>query len=88
MGNIIVSLEGEFGQEEARGWEGRVLRRVCREGQQEALAYLEELDEVCSHLRRPIATAKQRLLLDSGANRPFNTLLWFGDGGGRHGLHR
>ena len=45
MGEDIVSLEGEFEQEEARGWEGRVFGRVCAEGQREAAAYLEALDQ-------------------------------------------
>jgi hypothetical protein len=45
MGDIIVPLEGEFAPEEARGWEGKVFRRVCAQGQREAAAYLEELDE-------------------------------------------
>jgi len=45
MGGNIVPLEGEFAPEEARGWEGKVFRRVCAEGQREAAAYLEALDE-------------------------------------------
>lgn len=52
MGDIIVPLEGEFGPEEARGWEGQVFRRVCAEGQREAAAYLEALDEAL-YERRP-----------------------------------
>ena len=45
MGDHIVPLAGEFAPEEARGWEGKVFRRVCAEGQREAAAYLEALDE-------------------------------------------
>ena len=45
MGESIVPLEGEFGPEEARGWEGRAFRRVCAASQREAAAYLEALDE-------------------------------------------
>lgn len=45
MGDIMVPLEGEFAPEEARGWEGKVFRRVCGQGQREAAAYLEALDE-------------------------------------------
>ena len=45
MGEIIVALEGEFAPEEARGWEGKVFRRVCGQGQREAAAYLEAVDE-------------------------------------------
>jgi len=45
MGDSIVSLEGEFAQEEAQGWEGRVFRHVCEQGQREAAEYLEALDE-------------------------------------------
>ena len=45
MGDTIVPLEGEFAQEEVRGWEGKVFRRVCAAGQREAEAYLEALDE-------------------------------------------
>ena len=45
MGEIIVALEGEFASEEARGWEGKVFRRVCGQGQREAAAYLEAVDE-------------------------------------------
>ena len=45
MGKTIIPLEGEFAPEEARGWEGKVFRRVCLQGQREAAAYLEALDE-------------------------------------------
>jgi hypothetical protein len=45
MGKTIVPLEGAFAPEEARGWEGKIFRQVCKQGQQKALAYLEELEE-------------------------------------------
>jgi len=45
MGDIIVPLEGEYAPEETRGWEGKIFRRVCAQGQREAGAYLEALDE-------------------------------------------
>jgi hypothetical protein len=45
MGDHIVPLEGEFAQEEARGWESRVFRQVCEQGQRKAAEYLEALDE-------------------------------------------
>ena len=45
MDEHIVSLEGEFAQEEAQGWEGRVFRQVCEQGQREAAEHLEALDE-------------------------------------------
>ena len=45
MGDYIVPLEGEFVREEARGWEGKAFRQVCAEGQKEAAAYLERLEE-------------------------------------------
>jgi hypothetical protein len=46
VGANIVSLEGEFAQEEAQGWEGEVFRQVCEQGRREAAEYLEALDEV------------------------------------------
>ena len=45
MGDIVVPLEGEFAPEEARGWEGKVFRRVCGQGQRGGAAHLEALDE-------------------------------------------
>ena len=52
MGANIVSLEGEFAQEEAQGWEGSVFRQVCEQGQREAAEYHEALDEALFE-RRP-----------------------------------
>ena len=46
MGKTIVPLEGELGSAEARGWEGKIFRQVCSDGQRKAQAYLEELEEV------------------------------------------
>ncbi len=46
MGKTIVPLDGAFAPEEARGWEGKIFRQVCKQGQQKALAYLDELEEV------------------------------------------
>jgi hypothetical protein len=45
MGDQIIALEGEYGREEARGWEGRIFREVCVQGQREAGEYLAALDE-------------------------------------------
>ena len=45
MSNSIIPLEGEFTPEEARGWEGKVFQKVCGQGQREAVAYLEALEE-------------------------------------------
>jgi hypothetical protein len=45
MSNYIIALEGEFSLEEARGWEGKVFRRVCAQGRREAVVYLERLEE-------------------------------------------
>jgi hypothetical protein len=45
VGANIVSPEGEFALEEAQGWESRVFRQVCEQGQREAAEYLEGLDE-------------------------------------------
>ena len=45
MGKAIVPLEGVFGMEEARGWEGEIFSQVCEKGQREAQEYLAELDE-------------------------------------------
>ena len=45
MGKTIVPLEGPFAPEEARGWEGKIFRQVCEQGQQKAQAYLEEIGE-------------------------------------------
>ena len=39
MGNAIVPLE------EARGWEGKIFRQVCEQGQREAEAYLGKLED-------------------------------------------
>jgi hypothetical protein len=46
MSKRIITLEGEFSREEARGWEGKIYRRVCAQACREALGYLEELEEV------------------------------------------
>ena len=51
MGQAIVSLDGEFGLDEAREWESRAFRRVCQAGQEEAVAYLERLDEALMRQR-------------------------------------
>jgi len=40
MGNTIIPLDGAYRLEEARGWEGKIFRQVCEEGQQKAQAYL------------------------------------------------
>ena len=45
MGKTIVPLEGAYASEEARGWEGKIFRQVCEDGQQKALVYLEELEK-------------------------------------------
>lgn len=45
MGEHIISLEEEYVREEAQGWEGRIFREVCAQGQREAAAYFEALDE-------------------------------------------
>ena len=52
MGKTIVPLEGAFGLEEARRWEGKIFRQVCEQGQQEARAYLDKLEEKL-YERRP-----------------------------------
>lgn len=46
MGKTIVPLEGAYEPEEARGWEGKIFRQVCEQGQEKALAYLGELEKV------------------------------------------
>ena len=45
MGKGIIPPGGEHEWEEARGWEGKVYRQVCQQGQGEAVRYLEGLDE-------------------------------------------
>jgi len=45
MGKTIVPLEGACEMEEARGWEGKIFRQVCEQGQRKAQAYLAELEE-------------------------------------------
>jgi hypothetical protein len=53
MGKAIVPLEGAFGMEEARGWEGKVFGQVCEQGQREAQQYLAELEEALFEQRPP-----------------------------------
>jgi hypothetical protein len=45
MGEHIIPLEGEYERGEARGWEGKIYRQVCVEGQRKAAEYLAALDE-------------------------------------------
>ena len=45
MGKTIVPLDGANAPEEARGWEEKIFRQVCEQGQREAVAYLDELEE-------------------------------------------
>ena len=52
MGKDIVQLEGEFAEEEARGWESKIFREVCEKGRKKAAAYMERLDEAL-YKKRP-----------------------------------
>ena len=45
MSSFIITLEGEFSLEEARGWERKIFRRVCAQACREAVGYLEELEK-------------------------------------------
>ena len=53
MGKTIVPLGEAYALEEARGWEGKIFRQVCEDGQQKAQAYLEELEEAL-YEQRPV----------------------------------
>ena len=54
MGKSIIPLE------EVRKWEGKIFRQVCEQRQQEAMAYLEELEEALA-----IDPPLDRIMLDN-----------------------
>ena len=45
MGNSIISLEGKYAPEEARGWEEKIFRQMCARARREAAVFLEALEE-------------------------------------------
>ncbi len=83
MGETIVPLE------EARGWEGRIFRQVCEEGQREAEAYLEKLEEAIFE-QRPVGWEvvgfRERMLVTRFGEVRIRRRLYRDESGGHHFL--
>jgi hypothetical protein len=89
MGKTIVPLEGTFAPEEARGWEGKIFRQVCEQGQQKAQAYLEDLEEELNKKRPPgwkVVGFRERVLVTRMGEVRLRRRLYREKGGGYHFL--
>lgn len=89
MGKTIVPLERPFAPEEARGWEGKIFRQVCEQGQQKAQAYLEDLEEELYKKRPPglkVVGFRERVLVTRMGEVRLRRRLYREKGGGYHFL--